>query len=264
MIYRRASIAAFLAGVAFPSLVHSSERPLSTDRPDRTESPYTVPAGWVQVESDLAGWGRIDGGDERVTVLSFTTLNLKYGVTKRIDLQLVFAPWVRIEHEVAGSVVSRTSRTGPIGLRLKFNIVGNDTTGPAFALLPFALVPTHDDAVFDKVTWGIVTPLSIPLGNNAALSAMVGFARIDNEDSWVTASTSLGSALVGDFAGFVELYVSRNSFENAAIDDATIDAGITYAPGDNWQLDVGVYRGLAEETEDWRVFVGASARFNAR
>jgi len=28
-------------------------RPLSTDRPDRTESPYSVPKGWLQIESDL-------------------------------------------------------------------------------------------------------------------------------------------------------------------------------------------------------------------
>jgi len=32
-------------------------RPLSTDRPDRTESPYSVPKGWLQIESDLVSHG---------------------------------------------------------------------------------------------------------------------------------------------------------------------------------------------------------------
>jgi Putative MetA-pathway of phenol degradation len=255
-----AIVVAFVGGFVFPSIAATNERPLSTDRPDRTESPYTVPRGWFQLESDLVSWGRIDGDNESLTGMSLVTLNMKYGLTDRIDLQFVFLPWVRVEEEVAGSVISRTTDTGPVGLRAKFNIVGNDKPGPAFALLPFAFVPTHGDAVFDFVTWGIVAPLSIPVGSDAAFSAMAGFTRIDNDDSWVTVSMSFGSAIAGDFAGFLELYVSRNSFDTDAIDDTTIDAGITYAPGENWQLDVGVYRGLASETEDWRVFAGASVR----
>lgn len=244
-----------------PALAQTVVRPLSTDRPDRTESPYTVPHGWFQIESDIASRGRINGVDERVTSTSLLTLNMKYGVTRRMDLQMVFSPWVRIEEEVAGSVTSSRTDTGPLGLRAKFNIVGNDVAGPAFALLPYVFVPTHGDAVFDDVTFGIVTPVSIPVGENGALSAMAGVSRIDNEDTWVLASVSLGSALFGGCAGFIELYSSRNSFDTTAIDDATIDAGLTYALGENWQLDTGVYRGLVDETEDWRVFFGASGRF---
>jgi len=245
---------------ASPAIAQPEVRPLSTDRPDRTESPYSVPRGWIQVESDLVGWGRINGDNERVTGTSLLTINAKYGLTHRVDMQVLFSPWVRLEEELVGTPPTRSSGTGPLGLRAKINLAGNDGKGPALALLPFAFVPTRGDAVFDKVTWGLVTPLAIAVGSNATLSAMLGVVRVDGEDTWALASVSLGTAIAGDFAGFVELYSSRSSFESDAIDDATIDAGITYAPGDNWQLDVGVYRGLATETEDWRVFVGASAR----
>jgi hypothetical protein len=234
-------------------------RPLSTDRPDRTESPYTVPRGWMQIESDVASWGRIKGDNEKVTATQLVTLNMKIGATNRIDLQVLFNPYVRTETEITGLPSQEDDATGQAGLRAKFNVFGNDSEGAAFALLPFATVPTDEDPMFDFVTWGMVTPFSMPLGENAALSAMLGVSRIDNDDLWATASASVGSALVGDFGGFVELYVSRNSLDNDAIDDATVDLGITYAPG-NWQLDAGVYRGLASETEDWRVFLGASVR----
>jgi hypothetical protein len=261
-ITRNLVLVAALATAMVPCVATAEVRPLSTDRPDRTESAFTVPRGWFQIESDLVSRGRIDGDSERVTATSVMTINAKYGVTQNIDVQLLVSPWVRIEESLAGgNALFTTTDSGPAGLRLKFNLAGNDGGGPAFALLPFAFVPTQGDSVFDHVTWGIVTPLSIPIGDNAAFSAMVGYSRIDNDDSWVTASMSLGSAIAGDFAGFVELYISRNSFDNDAIDDATIDAGITYAPGENWQLDTGIYRGLASETEDWRVFLGASARF---
>jgi hypothetical protein len=49
-------------------------RPLSTDRPDQTESPYTVDAGHFQIEMDLAN-GTLDrdksnGGDVRSQIWS--------------------------------------------------------------------------------------------------------------------------------------------------------------------------------------------------
>ena len=235
-------------------------RPLSTDRPDRTESPYTVPRGWMQIESDLASWGRIEGDNEQVTATQFVTLNTKIGVTNRIDIQVLFNPYVRTETEITGWPSVEEDATGQAGLRAKFNVFGNDSEGAAFALLPFATVPTDEDPVIDFVTWGMVTPFSLPLGESAALSAMLGLTRVDNEDWWATSSASLGSAIAGNFGGFVELYLSRNSFDNDAIDDATVDVGVTYAPGD-WQLDAGVYRGLADESEDWRFFLGASGRF---
>ncbi len=119
---------------------------------------------------------------------------------------------------------------------------------------------SRGDAIFDFVTWGMVAPLAIPIGEDAAFTMMAGMTRVDNEDWWASVSGSFGTAIAGDFAGFVELYLSRNSFDSDAIDDATLDLGVTYTPAENWQLDAGVYRGIATETEDWRVFIGASMR----
>ncbi|HXV13171.1 MAG TPA: transporter [Candidatus Krumholzibacteria bacterium] len=233
---------------------------MSTDRPDRTESPYTVPPGWFQIESDLATAGRIAGDDERLTETALLTINAKYGVTHRIDLQFVFNPWERVEATQEGFPDQSDSGTGSAGLRAKFNLFGNDDGGIAFALLPFATVPTRGDAILDFITWGMVAPLAIPIGDAAALTFMGGITSIDDEDWWGSVSGSFGTAIAGDFAGFVEFYLSRSSFDSDAIDDTTFDIGVTFAPGDNWQLDAGVYRGLATETEDWRVFLGASVR----
>ncbi len=261
MMHTRHALTLLLASIFLaPSFARAQVRALSTDRPDRTESPYTVPSNWMQFESDLVSWGRIEGDDERVTEFSLLTISAKYGVTNRVDLQFVFSPYDHAETQNTGSPDQEDSGTGSAGLRAKFNLRGNDDGGIALALLPFATVPTRGDAVFDFVTWGILAPLAIPIGDNSALTVMAGMTRIDNEDWWVTASGSFGAAIAGDFAGFVELYFSRNSFDSDAIDDATLDVGVTYAPREDWQLDAGVYRGLATETEDWRVFVGASMR----
>lgn len=237
-------------------------RPLSTDRPDRTESPYSVPKGWLQFESDLVSHGEFDFGDETVTGTSIATLNIKYGVTNRLDLQFVFSPFVRLESKRTGLPAEVDEGTGPAGLRAKINLVGNDTGGSAVALLPFALIPTRGDATLDKTTWGIVTPVSMDLGDDRAMSSMLGVMRVNNDDVWFLGSVSVSSPIVGPLAGFVEMFVAVSSFEDDAIEDVTADFGFTYAIAEDWQLDTGVYYGVADTTEDWRLFLGASGRFD--
>src|SRR5687768_11189412 len=61
-------------------------RELSADRPDVTESPYTVDAGHVQVELSFAEWGK-GSGVEDLAVLPF---NFKVGLTNYADVQFVY------------------------------------------------------------------------------------------------------------------------------------------------------------------------------
>ncbi|MDX2244619.1 MAG: transporter [Leptolyngbyaceae cyanobacterium bins.302] len=64
-------------------------RELTTDRPDRTESPYTVDAGAFQVETDLFVYTRDTNNPEGTRTESFDTFipNFKIGLTNNIDFQ---------------------------------------------------------------------------------------------------------------------------------------------------------------------------------
>ena len=68
-------------------------RELSTDRPDQTESPYTVDAGHFQVEMDFFNYtadrDTAGGADLRARAWSVAPLNLKLGLTNRLDVQLM-------------------------------------------------------------------------------------------------------------------------------------------------------------------------------
>lgn len=262
----RSLVAAAPAAVLLGQLVfapaHAADRPLSTDRPDRTESPFSVPKGWLQVESDVASWGRLENTDETVTSLSVMAFNAKYGLARNLDVQFLFTPWADVETESGNLPAEEDNGTGQAGLRLKYNLAGNDEGGSAIALLPFAFIPTRGDPILDAVTWGMMAPVSVDLGSDRAMSAMAGMTRVDNEDWWVTGSISLGSPIAGDLAGFIEVYVARAGFEQDASSDVTFDAGLTYGLNPNWQLDTGFYHGVTSTSERWRVFVGASARFD--
>src|SRR5215210_6301722 len=74
-------------------------REMSTDRPDKTESPYTIDAGHFQIESDLAIFAfdhdRAGGADTHTTDWAVTTLNLTAGLCNYSDFQLVLFPYSR-------------------------------------------------------------------------------------------------------------------------------------------------------------------------
>ena len=72
-------------------------RELSTDRPDKTESPYTVDAGHFQIESDLTIFeydhDRSDGAHIHNETWTVPSLNLKAGLCNFSDLQVVIFPY---------------------------------------------------------------------------------------------------------------------------------------------------------------------------
>src|SRR3712207_4619233 len=65
-------------------------REMSTDRPDKTESAYTVDAGHFQVEADVVAYGRdwrtAEAGEPDAETWSFATTNLKLGLLNNLDV----------------------------------------------------------------------------------------------------------------------------------------------------------------------------------
>ena len=100
-------------------------REMSTDRPDQTESPYTVDAGHFQVEIDLVSAvfdrDRSGAGDKRTTGWG-TAVNLKAGLLNNVDIQFVFDPFVHAQFD---DLVANTKKTASgfadFQTRLKIN-----------------------------------------------------------------------------------------------------------------------------------------------
>src|SRR2546427_10202185 len=68
-------------------------REMNTDRPDKTESPFTVDAGHFQIEADILNYtyDRYNPArtDTRAETVSIAPMNLKVGLWKDADLQLL-------------------------------------------------------------------------------------------------------------------------------------------------------------------------------
>lgn len=143
-------------------------RDMSTDRPDRTESPFTVDAGHFQIEMDLVSYAHDrdrSGGGGRTDAWAVAPVNLKAGLLNDLDLQVVIETWnhVRTKDQATGTVRNQ-SGLGDISLRLKKNLRGNDGGRTALAVMPFVKIPTNQDGLGnDSVEGGVIVPWAVEL-----------------------------------------------------------------------------------------------------
>ena len=78
-------------------------RELSADRPDKTESAYTVDAGHFQIEADLVTFtlDRYNGDPTDTSTESWLVANNNYkvGLLNNVDLQLVVPTYTHMRFE---------------------------------------------------------------------------------------------------------------------------------------------------------------------
>ena len=246
----------------------SQVREMSTDRPDLTESPYSVDAGWWQVEMDLAAFTRtrdtLDGADTKSTSLSIASMNIKVGLTNNIDLQTVVEAYsINRDDDRIAHTKEKVSGFGDITSRLKINCWGNDGGKTAFAIMPFIKWPTAQHRMGNEhVEGGIILPLAVELPAGWGMGVMTEFDFVRNvtdtgyRTDWVNTIT-FGHDIAGDLGGYVEFTYTMVQGR----DLATFDCGLTYGIGPNVQLDLGANFGLNRATEDLTVFAGLAFRF---
>ena len=237
---------------------NDSLRELATDRPDVTESAYTVDAGHFQFETDLfkSEQSKIDGVKEIDNY--YNVANCKIGLTNTLDLQLVVSTF-STEKNISGGNILKRSGFGGLTIRAKKNLWGDDRGKTAFAILPFVDIPTDQS---QKITGGIVFPLALSLSNSWEIGVQfeTDLAALPNADSYhfnylasATASHSLFKSL--DF--FSEMVLTRNN--DIGIYEYFLNGGLIYSVSKNINVDSGVYYGMKKNSSK-TFFLGLSFR----
>ncbi len=241
-------------------------RPMSTDRPDTTESPITVDAGHLQIESTLFDYGRNDDGSFEEEVFTYGTMNVKFGLLNNIDLQIVFDCYTEVENkDKATGITDTVDGFSDVQVRLKINSWGNDGGKTALAFFPFIKIPTGTALSNDKVEGGLIMPFSLELNETMSLGLMpeVDFVRQDIGDGYdaeFVHTAVLGFDVMNQVGGFVE-YVGVAGSDSGFDYQASAVVGVTYGYSDNIQFDTGMRFGLNKAAEDLGLFVGLSTRF---
>jgi hypothetical protein len=252
------ALALLLAAVPAPAAL----RELSTDRPDATESPFTVDAGHWQLEMDFLSHtrNRLDG--VRTRAWDFAPLNLRYGLLSDIEVGIFISPYSRVTEEPRGGPRTKMSGFGDITLRAKFNFLGNDGGGKAFGLIADLKLPTAANGLGNgRVEGALILPVAFDLGGGWEMGAMTGVDLRQRDGGgtravWVNTAT-VGHELVRDLSGYLEL--TSQAGEGTHV--ATFNLGVTWRLAADTQLDAGVNLGVSRAADDAQFFAGLSRRF---
>lgn len=240
-------------------------RPLTTDRPDRTESPYTVDAGLFQAEIDLFTYRGDDEPGVESDAFAVLPFNIKAGLLHNVDLQLVLETWAWNEQTEGGST-QRQRGLGAITVRTKVNMWGNDAGRTAFALMPFIAFVSDPGESRRIVNFGLIMPFKVDVGAGWGLSTMVELDLAAEAPGAprklvLVGSASLGHSIAGPLAFYAEVYGGTIVADASDDWEMTGDLGLTLGIGRNVQLDAGINLGVTRVAEDVNPFLGLAFRF---
>ncbi len=264
-LHGRVLIGAVLMMSAAPLFAGTAAlRDLTTDRPDTTESPYTIDAGHFQVETTLFGYarGRRDAGGARPEAFEFGTTNVRIGVGSALELDFGLQPYGIAD---AGAGTSRRDGIGAAAIRAKFNLWGNDGGASALAVLPYINIPLQPGRGIgpDDVEFGVLIPLAFDLSDTFGLGLNAGavYRRGGLDNRYRTAAVATASLAVSwtnSIGSYFELTLEAGGGDPAA---SSFNSGVTLLANPNLQFDVGIGLGLSGAADRIAPFTGVALRF---
>jgi hypothetical protein len=247
-------------------------RDMAADRPDKTEGPYTVDAGHVQLEADLLSYNydRFNTARDRTRTENFAVapFNLKVGLCSAVDFQAVVPTYNVVRTRDTRAHTTHYERGfGDLITRVKINFWGNDGGNTALGLMPFVKWPTGSDGIGnDAFEGGIILPFAaaLPGGWDIGLMVETDFnCDADGRGHHVEAieSITFSHSIVGKLSGYMELFNNLSAEHRGTPWVASADIGFIYLIRPDIQLDAGVNIGLTRAADDVNPFVGISVRF---
>jgi hypothetical protein len=242
-------------------------RPFATDRPTKSNSPYTVDAGHFQYETDAPLYTYSKQGSLSTRQWTIADPTLKLGMTNWMDAELTVAPYthVRVTNSSA-HVTQSASGFGDMVGRLKMNVFGNDGGDAALALIPYVKVPTAAENIGNGAfEGGIIAPLGLTLPGGFTLILMPEFDELKDDDGSGRHANfanliNLSHEIVDGLTGYAEFY-SSVAEDHGGKPIYTADVALAYAVTQSFQLDIGANFGLSSTAPQTQLYFGVSQRF---
>ncbi|ACB94743.1 conserved hypothetical protein [Beijerinckia indica subsp. indica ATCC 9039] len=248
----------------------SALRPFVTDRPTKSNSPYTVDAGRFQYEMDL--YNAVTTSAQGQTTYFGQTLDpvLKLGLTSQIDFE--FQPGglvnARTLDHASGQQVSHLYGFGDTVLRTKFNLFGDDGGDQAMALILYGKLPSARAGLGNGlVEGGAILPWSISLPQDFTLLFMPEIDILKNNNDSRRHANFVNLINISHPVPFVkDLTFAAEFFTSVSADRGTpniytLDFALSYIVVKDLQLDGGINIGLNRDAPNLQLYAGISQRF---
>jgi hypothetical protein len=242
-------------------------RSFNTDRPTKSNVPYTVDAGHFQYETDLISFTHQVTGSVRTDTLLIPNPTFKVGITNNADFE-VNAPFAGIRTVNAATGLSGTLwSVGDTFVRSKVNLWGNDGGDTAAALIPYVKAPSAPLGIGNgAVEGGLIGPVAVSLPDKFTLLLVPEIDVLkDNTDNSRHGNyifdVNLSREVIKNVTAFVELWSEYNADPTQRATLASFDIALAWVFLPNTQLDFGANFGLTSTTPAIQVYAGLSQRF---
>ena len=227
---------------------------IQTDRPDLTESSFTVPAGYFQLEAGLL----------RTVVNSTTQLNLhptllfKYGLSSSFELRLI-TDLASYENNGANEFLLL-----PIAVGLKIAISEEKGIIPKTAFIGHLKITTCGDS--ELASTYLAPSFRLTMQHTLSEKISLGY-NLGTEWSGVTAqpifiyTITSAISLTPAWGTFIELFGYAPQFNRA---EHSVDGGFTYLLNNNCLAAISFGLGLTSNAPDYFISAGFSFRLNTR
>ena len=250
-------------------------RGMDTDRPNVTNTPHTIDAGHLQIETGLIDYTNdrkhSSGTTYRSDDFAFAASNFRLGVLNNLEINAVIVPYaIDQTHDLSDKTSNYASGFGDTIVGAKLNLWGNEG-GDAPWLTGLALQPqlkfgTASNGLGNgRFEFSIAVPflMNLPQGFHLGLQPGVSLQRNSANDGNVAGmqdSISIDRVLIANLDIYLE-YAAAVTTEKHTQAVQTLDVGGTYPFNDNITLDAGVALGLDNASPDVQVLAGISVRF---
>jgi hypothetical protein len=254
-------------------------RGMDTDRPNVTNTPHTVDAGHLQIETGLIDYSYDRSHSSGITIrrdnFAFAASNFRLGLLDNLEVNAVIDPYEidRTQESADGrdassSVYSRGFGDTIIGAKLNLwgNEGGDSTWASGLAIQPQLKFPTAGDGLgnghFEFVI-GFPFLMNLPEGFHVGFETGISLERDTSDDGDVA---GMGNSISVDRVVWKQLdlyaeYAWDVTTEKHVEAVQTLDVGGTYPLDDNLVLDTGFAFGLNRASNDLEVLAGISVRF---
>ncbi|MBL6614621.1 MAG: transporter [Reyranella sp.] len=247
-------------------------RAFNTDRPAKSNVPYTVDAGHFQYEGDLFiyTYDNTSTADTQITGWTVGNPTFKLGLLNNVDFEVNFSFYNSIRTVGVSTGTSSVSQGfGDTFTRFKWNLFGNEGDGPAFALIPYAKWPTAPVSPTGTgngyIEGGLIAPLAVPLplGFTAILMGEMDIVKNSFDSNYrvnIPALININRTIFENVTAYAEIYANWSTNPQAP-NIYTADFALAWQPRPNFQLDVGINIGLNPAAPPYQIYMGIAQRF---
>lgn len=235
---------------------------IETDRPDQTESPFTVPKKWIQFEMGfLKESDKYNSLSLRDFHFHHPALLSKYGLTKCFELR--FITEVGTTKEKATPDYYKYTGITSFQFGGKVNFFNEKGWRPKTSLIAhydFARLRTgyYKDTI-DGANFRFTMQHTVSSLLSISYNIGMRWERFGNPPAYIY-TFAPGFNLSEDWYAYIEAFGFIWKDESP---ENSIDAGVAYSINDNFKIDASAGFGINKKAPDNYFAVGASFRFNA-